>query len=63
MRSSNQVVRIFPDDNRDDAVRRVRFARVGWPKDRKRVGGKDRQYDHRYREGFVRFHEKRSASV
>ena len=63
MRSPNHVMPIFPDDDRDDAIRWVRLARVSWPKDRKCVRGEDRQYDHRYRERFVRFHKKRSSCV
>jgi hypothetical protein len=42
----------------DDAIGRVRFARVGWPKERKRVRSEDRQCDHRYHKGTVRFHAK-----
>jgi len=37
MRSLNQVNPIFPADDRFDAIGRVRFTRVGWPKDRKCV--------------------------
>jgi len=63
MRSPNQVTLILPDDDRDDAIGRIRFARVGWPKYGKCVGSEDRQYDHSYRERFVRFHKKRSSGV
>ena len=49
---------IFPDDDCDDAIGRVRFTRVGWPKHGKRVGSEDRQYDHRYYQTVVRFHVK-----
>jgi len=37
MCSLNQVNPIFPADDRYDAIGRVRFTRVGWPKDRKCV--------------------------
>ena len=47
---------IFPDDDGDDAIGRVRFTRVGWPKDGKRVRSEDRQYDQRYHQRIVRFH-------
>jgi len=47
---------ILTDDDRNDPIGRRRFARVGGPKHRKRVGSENRQYDHRYREGFVRVH-------
>jgi hypothetical protein len=57
MRSPNQVMPILPDDDRDDAIGRVRFARVDWPNDGKRVRSEDRQHDHRYRERFVHFHK------
>ena len=58
MRSPNQVMPIFRDDDRDDAIGRVRFTRVGWPKDRKCVRSEGRQYDHRYHHKIVRFHAK-----
>ena len=37
MRSPNQVMPIFSDDDCDDAIGRVRFTRVVWPKHGKRV--------------------------
>jgi len=49
---------ILTDDDRNDAIGRRRFARVGGPKHRERVGSEDRQYDHRYHETVVRFHTK-----
>jgi hypothetical protein len=55
MRSQQQVI---PADDRDDAIGRVRFTRVGWPKDRKCVRSEGRQYDHRYHHKIVRFDTK-----
>jgi selenoprotein W-related protein len=49
---------VLTDDDRNDAIGRRRFARVGWPKHRERVGREDRQYDHRYHQTVVRFHAK-----
>ena len=43
LRSPNQVMLILPDDDRDDAIGWVRFARVGRPKHRKRIRSEDRQ--------------------
>ena len=42
----------------DDAIGRVRFTGVGRPKQRKHVRSEDRQCDHRYHKGTVRFHAK-----
>jgi hypothetical protein len=42
----------------DDTIGRVRFAGIGWPKQRKRVRSEDRRQDHRHRKGTVRFHAK-----
>src|SRR4029077_830300 len=58
MRSQQQVMSIFPADDRYDAIGRVRFTRVGRPKDRKCVRSEGRQYDHRYHHKIVRFHAK-----
>ena len=54
---------IFPDDDCDDAIGRVRFTRVGWPKDGKRVRSEDRQCDHRYHQRIVRFHRENYGRV
>jgi hypothetical protein len=64
MRSPHQVMPILTDDDdRNDVIGRRRFARVGWPKHRERVGSEDRQYDHRYHQRNVRFHAKKSTDA